>query len=354
MAILIEAFTVIVRKATLQAKYPGGVEALQRACPNNTGCGDEHLFRAGFMVADDARTFVARLAEAGLTPEKDGVSEDVAIVSQFTGPFKACPWLKLGKFREHVIAWLDGADVGDLIAPANWSQDRSIQYMSAADGKERLEFVRTDGSVDVYREKATGKELYVGRTEAAGDDGRKRHDAAYQQACKLIDGLILLDGRTSAKTDETQKQRLNEAIPLFEEVVKLNPANWAAMWLLGKTYQRLARYDLALPWFARAHRVNPDQADVAREAAIAAMEMDRPADAIDFCRRAIQVKPDDAGLQANLALALLFAGKPEEADTVVRDALRREPKDTITQNIQRIIAEVLADKRPCPHHIRDL
>jgi Flp pilus assembly protein TadD len=141
---------------------------------------------------------------------------------------------------------------------------------------------------------------------------------------------------------------------LFGEVVQINPANWPAMWLLGKVCQRLGDYESGLGWFTRAHRVNPDQADVAREAAIAAMDTGKPEEAVRFCRRALEVEPDDAGLRSNLAVALLFSGKPADAQTPAREAIRRDPTDTITAGIARIIEEVLSGARPCPRHVRDL
>src|SRR5262249_6766690 len=100
--------------------------------------------------------------------------------------------------------------------------------------------------------------------------------------------------------------------------------------------------------------LNPDQPDVAREAAIAAMDAGRPGEAVWFCEQALELKPEDAGLRANLALALLFAGKPAEAQAAGQEALRRDPADRITAQIVRIIEEVLGGRRPCPHHVRDL
>ena len=138
------------------------------------------------------------------------------------------------------------------------------------------------------------------------------------------------------------------------DVVRINPGNWAAMWLLGKVYQRLGDDEASLEWFARAHRVNPDHEDVAREAAIAAMEAGHPEQAIPYCERAIQSNPDDPGLRSNLALALLFTGRPRDARAVAGDALRRDPSDAITATIVGIVDDVLSGARPCPRHVRDL
>ena len=354
MAVLIEAFSVVVRNATLAAKYPGGVEGYRRDCPNGSFCADEHLSRIGFMAPGDADLFVAQLAAKGLTPYRQGAAEDVALARPPGGLLRPCAWLVVGRWGQTMIAWLAGAKRGDLHAPANWNAERPMQQMSAEEAKRRLEFVRSQDNVDVYRDKETGKELYVGRTAPQPDANRSRHDDLYRQASGLIQGLIAVHGKTPAELNAGARQRLVDAIGLFEEVVRINPGNWPAMWLLGKIYERLSDPARGLEWFARSHRVNPDHPDVAREAAIAAMDAGRPAEAVAYCERAIEAKPDEAALRANLALALLFSGKPAEARVAAGEALRRDPTDAITTHVARIIDEVLAGVRPCPHHVRDL
>jgi tetratricopeptide (TPR) repeat protein len=217
-----------------------------------------------------------------------------------------------------------------------------------------MEFVRTDGNIDVYRDKATGTEYFVGRTKPASPADQARHDELYRSARDLIKGLILIDGINPAPLNTVNRQQLSDGTRKPEEVVAINDGNWSAMWLLGKICQRLGDYPRGLEWFSRAHRINPDQPDVAREAAIAAMESGKPELAVDFCERAIEAKPADAGLRANLALALLFSGKPSEAHAVVTESLKMDPSDKITGRIGAIIEEVLAGRRLCPHHMREL
>jgi hypothetical protein len=354
MAVPVEGFTVVVRNSTIAAKYPGGLEAYERDCPNATFCSDGSLTRIAFMTPGDADEFVALLAAKRLTPYRDGVSEDVALVTSPQGPRRPCNWLELSRLGTDPIVWLAGSDVGTLHAPPGWKPQHTLQWMSAEEAKRRLEFVRSQDNVDVYRDKETGKELYVGRTASGSDADRSRHDDLYNHACALVKGLILIHGQTPKELDQDDRRRLMEAIALFSEVVRINPGNWAAMWLLGKVYQRLSDYEQGLQWFSRAHRVNPDNPDIAREAAIAAMEVGRPEEAVPFCERAIETKPDDPGLRANLAVALLFSGKPAEARKAADEALQRDPMDKITSGIVRIIDQVVAGKRPCPHHMRDL
>ncbi len=344
----------VVRNTTVVAKYAGGIEGYERDCPNATFCSDDHLSRIGFMMRCDADFFVAQLAAKGFTPFRNGAAEDVTIVSQAEGPLQPCGWLELGRYRGASIAWLTGSKVGDLHAPTGWSLEDSLTWTPAEEAKHRLEFVRSQDLLDVYRDKETGKEIYVGRTTSTSVANNSRHDDLYRQANALIEGLILIHGEASKKLNSASRERLEAAVALFGEVVEINPGNWASMWLLGKVHQRLGDYEHAFQWFSRAHRVNPDHPDVAREAAIAAMEVGRPEEAVPFSQRAIEVKPDDAGLRANLALALLFSDKPREAQAVAREALCRDPADEITDRIVRIIDEVLSGARRCPHHIRDL
>jgi tetratricopeptide (TPR) repeat protein len=353
MSVLIEGYSVVVRNATLAAKYPGGVEGYRRDCPNGSFCADEHLSRIGFMVQSDAEVFVAELAAKGLTPSRKDAAEEVALVSGWGGFLRPCAWLEIGRWGKAAIAWLAGTNRGDLHAPARWNADRSLQYVPPEEAKRRLEFVRSEDAVDVYRDKK-GQEFYVGRVAPNREASRARHNELYQRACGLIKGLILLHDQTPAELNAGTRQRLVDAVGLFEEVVSINPGNWAAMWLLGKVHQRLGDEQRRLEWLARSHRVNPDHPDVAREAALAAMDADQPEAAIGYCQRAIEADPDDAGLRANLAVALLFSGKPAEARAVAREALGRDPKDEITAQIVTVIDEVLAGARPCPHHIRDL
>src|SRR5215471_15269907 len=162
MAVVIEGFSVVVRNSTLADKYPGGVEGYRRDCPNATFCADEYLSRVGFMVWSDARVFLDRLAEKGLTPSRKNAAEDAALVSAADGLLRPCSWLELGWWGQAVIAWLAGTKSGDVHAPAGWSPQRGMQQMSAEELKRRLEFVRSEDNVDVYRDRTTGQEMYIG------------------------------------------------------------------------------------------------------------------------------------------------------------------------------------------------
>lgn len=186
------------------------------------------------------------------------------------------------------------------------------------------------------------------------DELRAEHDRLYREASSALYPLVEFHGKPIPELAAEQEGALRRGLTLFDRVLRINPRNWPAMWLMGKGFQRLGDFENALRWFAQAHEINPTHPDVLREAAIAAMELGRPNEAVPFCERAIEAKPNDPGLRANLALATLFCGDAARAESLAAEALRRDPDDNITRRIADVCRDVLLGKRPCPHHVRDL
>src|SRR2546427_11218631 len=103
------------------------------------------------------------------------------------------------------------------------------------------------------------------------DKETKLHDRLYTEAWALIQDEIELHGRSPL--NEPDRRKLKKAISLFEQTLKLNPRNWSCMWALGKIHQRLNDDSTALGWFSEAHKVEPDNPDILREAALCAMKL---------------------------------------------------------------------------------
>lgn len=122
MSVVCEAYNLIVKKETLRAKYPLGVDGYENDCPNQTYCHDEHLTRIVFMDFRDVRIFLSGLEAKGfvLFNERD-TSEDVAVVSSAAGVLAECDWLEF-EFRDDIArAWLSGFPEGELCTPPNWT-----------------------------------------------------------------------------------------------------------------------------------------------------------------------------------------------------------------------------------------
>jgi hypothetical protein len=321
MAILLDGFSVIIRRSTIERKYPGGLRAYERDGPNATYCADEQLCRVSFMTFAGAETFVWGLAAAGLTPYQDDAAEDVVIAAPEKGFWRACSWLECDRRGASVIVWLKGTAAG----------------------------VITKSESNPLPQKVADQSQFAGTQE---EERRRKVNEIYKKACGLMDGLISLDGEILSRE---QRRRLEQAVPLFETVIEMQPAHWAAMWTMGKVLESLGgdvqrRFEL----FARAYRVNPDQADVAREAGLAAILVGRHEDALLFCRRALALDPNDSGLRTNLALSLLLMGEVDAAKTNILGALREDSGNEIIQHLAKVVDEVAVGLRPCPRHIQEM
>jgi len=355
MAVPVEAYSVIVRNSAIERKYPGGLKSYERNSANPTFCADPHLNRIAFMTLDDTYAHLRRLEAYGLTYDPDSSNSDITVVDQ-DGLIKPCPWLSFMHHQGILLAWLIGTEVGSLHAPAGWTFENAVnnlRHMTATEVEQQLEYVRSDEKVDVYKDKATGKEVFVGRTEKP-HSAELEHDSLYEKGVALSKDLISLDGRPQKELSQAEREQLNQAIEYFERVIQINSQNLKAMWIIGKIWQRLNEHKTAFRWFVRAHEMDPSQPDVAREASIAAMEVDQPLEAILFCERAIAARPGDPSLKSNLALALLFSGKPKDAQKVARESLKQAPKDQITARLLKLIDDVVSGKKKCPHNMREL
>jgi hypothetical protein len=135
MSVLVECFSLVVRRSDLERRYPGGMNAYESDCPNRTLCADRSLVRVGFMAVDDLYQFMLRvLTRAGLASTPTGLVEDlhadahsVAIVEQGRGPWdpEASSWLVHAERADGVCrCWLAGEPEGDLQAPLGWLPER--------------------------------------------------------------------------------------------------------------------------------------------------------------------------------------------------------------------------------------
>lgn len=176
-----------------------------------------------------------------------------------------------------------------------------------------------------------------------------RHDGLLALGNALVEGELLAEGSFRGRPGWFCRRKLKKALGYFRQVLQIHPQNWSVMWTVGKVYQRLGLHDEALRWFSQAHQINPDQADVAREAGIAAIETGQGELAISFLTAAIAARPDAPGLVANLALAHLVNRDINQAKSCAAQAVERDQRDEVSRSVLEIICEVEAGTRPIPN-----
>lgn len=185
MAVLVEAFSVIVRRDAINQRLAGGWSAFQDLIPNATLCFDEDLARVGFMTPDDTRRFIQGLEVRGLTYlDDDDYAVDIAVADQQRGLLVDCDWLEFARvrvtdtgtigacwlFEEPRLAYgvhLPGKSF-TVATPPGWEYEDSLSrefgFAPDEEAAERLEYLRTEDGVDVYWDHEAGKEVFVGRT----------------------------------------------------------------------------------------------------------------------------------------------------------------------------------------------
>ena len=126
------------------------------------------------MAPNDAEAFVIALGRHGLKFKVDGPAVDVAVVDQMSGPTVKCDWLECGHIKTTAgtvsACRLAGSKDMNLICPDGWKYEGSLSqkfgFVPTGATDEALEFLRHENGLDIFRDRQTGKEVYIGRTSA--------------------------------------------------------------------------------------------------------------------------------------------------------------------------------------------
>jgi len=173
MAVLVEANSVIVKIDAIIERYGGGIDAFERCSPNATLCTDGDLARFGFMSPPEVDIYIQQLETMGLDFLLDGVPQDIVIVNQLDGPTTECNWIEVARIKydeDQIVtaARMVGTASDSLWTPDGWQFEGSLSdkyvYLPQSEVNEVMNYLRTEGGVDTYRHRETGKLFYRGRT----------------------------------------------------------------------------------------------------------------------------------------------------------------------------------------------
>ncbi len=175
MAVLVEGISVIVRRAAIDAHFPGGWNGFARNAPNRTLCADADLARVGFMSPDDVKSFVQDLERHGLKFSDGKLAVDLVVVDQVMGPTIPCSWVEFGSVQlkdgKVSACQLAGSRDRNVACPVGWKYSGSLSekfgFVPNGAMSETMKFLRRENGVDVYLDLTSGKEVYMGRTAGA-------------------------------------------------------------------------------------------------------------------------------------------------------------------------------------------
>ncbi len=103
-----------------------------------------------------------------------------------------------------------------------------------------------------------------------------------------------------------QKQgRLAAAEALCQTILRVNPAQFEALWLLGVCARQRGRTQAALEFFQRASAIRPEESSLHVDCAMALRQLYRPGEALDSYDRALELSPDNAPILYNRGNVLM-------------------------------------------------
>lgn len=171
MAVVVEALTLVVRRAALDASYPGGADAYLedltgRGRSARWACADEHLAAASYYTPDIAHK-IRSLMEYGFVYEDNGTCVDLTVIDELTGPVVPCDWISWKRDPGvSSVAWLASENPGELATPDGWTPAHLARSdVRDEDGMFKL---AEEGGVETWLDTGTG-EVLCGPADRAGN-----------------------------------------------------------------------------------------------------------------------------------------------------------------------------------------
>ncbi|MBI3695818.1 MAG: tetratricopeptide repeat protein [Acidobacteria bacterium] len=148
------------------------------------------------------------------------------------------------------------------------------------------------------------------------------------------------------------QNRLDEAIPHFEQALRIKPADAHALYNLGNAHQRHGDVQAAVQQFERAIQVEPTFAAAHNDLANCYTLLGRTDQAVDHYRRALAAQPGFADAHYNLGNLLQQQGRLEEAVAHYEQAVVLKPTLADAHNNWGVALDALGRPREAVEHYR--
>lgn len=165
MSVLVEALSLVVPRAKLDASWPGGADDFLWSIvgddsPARYVCTDDRLASISFLDPDKAVEVAERLVDAGLVQVDEKRFVDFAFVDQHFGPMMPCDWLAWERHAEgFTYAWPSGEEPGDMAAPEGWTpeQSRGLTRNDVRDEPGRMMPLSSEEGLETWLDFETGQ-----------------------------------------------------------------------------------------------------------------------------------------------------------------------------------------------------
>ncbi len=135
----------------------------------------------------------------------------------------------------------------------------------------------------------------------------------------------------------TREGRTAEAIPYFQEALKLNPDHLIALENLGNAYRQQKNWDQARKLLERAVAVGPQDAEANYSLGMVFAQLNDNDRAYEYLQRALESRPDYPEALNNLGVLYLRTGRRNEAVASFEECIRVAPSfDQSYMNLARV------------------
>ncbi|MCM1321463.1 MAG: tetratricopeptide repeat protein [Bacteroides sp.] len=127
--------------------------------------------------------------------------------------------------------------------------------------------------------------------------------------------------------DYQQEQRYYEAVEMFQESVRRNPASGDTWFLLASCSYQLEEYELALQYVENAQKYIKNSGEILNLKGFCLIGLGRTDEARALFAEVLSLFPNDIDARFGIAQLDLFDGRASGAERQYSDALRREPEN---------------------------
>jgi arylsulfatase A-like enzyme/Flp pilus assembly protein TadD len=292
---------------------------------------EKNLFSTSSALANQLRSrlldFEDRFESSGTSPHSEGLDERterlrslgyVSVVQPRSGSNTLLlpdPKDKIGVYNQ-VLKGLQAAEAGKLElsnsmlgALAEQNQDLFILYHQM--GLNSLKLGREQEAIaSLRRAHRLNPDFSVTAVNLARVLSRQ---GEMEEAIQLLEGREGLSAKRQLAMLFSRSRRFDEAIHLYEEVLRSREDDPQALKLLGIAQVEIQDYRSGLETLNRSIELGGDDALVRNFHGIAQANLGNPGEALASYRKAIEMNPRYPQPRLNLALSLLDEGRKEEA-----------------------------------------
>jgi tetratricopeptide (TPR) repeat protein len=272
MSVLVEAFTLILRRETVARAYPGGIHGF-RLDFHDSFAADENLVRMGSTDPRDVRVIVDRLQELGVRYATQSEYLEMAVALQEIGPTAACRWLTFTRRDGTSLCWLEGEAEGELAAPPGWTPARSVEWDRQTEGDPSRWIPVGYAGAD----QETTEEGPRGGVGVPFEDGADLR--ALLARAEALDASYVERGHTFGLAD------------MYRRAASLNPKDAELTFIAGHMLDREDRTEEGLAYVERAIELDPGHAGAFTQKGYVLARTGQPSEGLELLRHAVELDP---------------------------------------------------------------